>query len=177
VTVANETHILFRKNYGYLTYSYQLHDVEVTNQTKWDIASVTKIMATTFGVMSLVGSNLMKVTDLVSKYVPNYDTNKKGNTTIAHLLSHNSGLKENYPGPLPKTPDDVLEYITFSKPDFPVGTQYQYSNLGFLLLGRIVANVSKKSFNAYFEQNKIFAGFKSSNFNPPKSEWYSIAPA
>lgn len=91
ITVANETHILYRKNFGYLTYSYQLHDVEVKNETKYDIASVTKVMATTLGLMSLVYSNFMKVTDLVTKYIPNYDTNKKGNTTIANLLMHNSG--------------------------------------------------------------------------------------
>jgi CubicO group peptidase (beta-lactamase class C family) len=133
-------------------------------------------MATTFGVMSLVGSNLMKLTDPVTKYIANYDTNKKGNTTIANLLLHNSGLKYDYPGPLPRTTDEVWEYITFAKPDFTVGTQFQYSNLGFLLLSRIVANVSRKTFENYFVQNAIFAGLKNTNFNPPQSEWYKIAP-
>jgi CubicO group peptidase (beta-lactamase class C family) len=133
-------------------------------------------MATTFGLMNLVSSNFIKVTDLVSKYYPNYDTNKKGNTTIANLLLHNAGLPYDYPGALPATTDDVLDYIIFAKPDFAVGTKYQYSNLGFLLLGKIVEKVAQKSFNSYFEQNKIFAGFKNSNFNPPQSEWYNIAP-
>jgi CubicO group peptidase (beta-lactamase class C family) len=91
-----------------LSYTYQLHDVEVTNDTKYDIASVTKIMATTLGMMNLVSSNSIKLTDLVSKYIPNYDVNKKGNTTIANLLLHNSGLPYDYPGPLPKTNADVL---------------------------------------------------------------------
>mgnify|MGYP000094294872 CR=1 FL=1 len=169
VTVANETHILYRKNFGYLSYTYQIHDVEVTNSTKYDIASVTKVMATTLGVMQLYGSNLLKLNDLVTKYIPNYDVNKKGNTTLANLLLHNSGLKYDYPGPLPETTDDVWEYITFAKPDFPVGTQFQYSNLGFQLLSKIVANVSRQTFQQYFEQNKIFAGLKNTLFNPPKS--------
>lgn len=133
-------------------------------------------MATTFGVMSLFGSNLIKLTDPITKYIANYDTNKKGNTTIANLLLHNSGLKYDYPGPLPRTTDEVWEYITYAKPDFPVGTQFQYSNLGFLLLSKIVANVSRKSFENYFVQNSIFAGLKNTNFNPPQSEWYKIAP-
>ena len=167
VTVANQTHILYRKNFGSLSYTYQIHDVEVNNATKYDIASVTKIMATTLCIMSLVNSNLMKLTDLVSKYIPNYDVNKKGNTTISNLLLHNSGLKYDYPGPLPKTTDDVWEYITFAKPDFPVGTQFQYSNLGLHLLSKIVANVSRMSFQSYFEQTKIFAGLKNTKFNPP----------
>ena len=75
-------------------------------------------MATTFGVMSLYGSNLIKLTDKVTKWIKDYDVNKKGDTTIANLLLHNSGLKYDYPGPLPKTTDDVWEYITYAKPDF-----------------------------------------------------------
>ena len=126
-------------------------------------------MATTFGAMTLVGANLMKLTDLVSKYIPNYDTNRKGNTTIANLLMHNSGLKYDYPGALPRTTEEVWDYITFAKPDFAVGTEFQYSNLGFHLLSKIIANVSRKSFEQYFEQNKIFAGLKNTGFNPPKS--------
>jgi CubicO group peptidase (beta-lactamase class C family) len=69
-----------------------------------------------------------------------------------------------------------MDYIIFAKPISPVGTQFHYSNLGFLLLSQIVANVSRKSFDKYFEQNKIFAGLKNTNFNPPQSEWYKIAP-
>lgn len=107
VTVANQTHILYRKNFGSLTYTYQLHDVSVSNSTLYDIASVTKVMATTLGIMNLVSSNSLKLTDLVTKYIPNYDTNRKGNTTIANLLLHNSGQKYDYPGALPKTTDDV----------------------------------------------------------------------
>jgi beta-N-acetylhexosaminidase len=61
VTVANETHILFRRNYGYLSYTYQLHDVEVTNQTRYDVASITKIMSTTFGIMNLMSSGSIKL--------------------------------------------------------------------------------------------------------------------
>ena len=103
VTIANETNIIYRKNFGHLTYNYQIQDTLVQNSTLYDIASVTKVMATTFAIMHLVGSNFMKLTDLVTKYIPNYDVNKKGNTTIASLLLHNSGLKYDYPGALPKT--------------------------------------------------------------------------
>jgi CubicO group peptidase (beta-lactamase class C family) len=57
-----------------------------------------------------------------------------------------------------------------------VGTKFQYSNLGFLLLSEIVAKVAKKPFDKYFEQNKVFAGLKSVGFNPSQTEWYNIAP-
>jgi len=80
-----------------------LHDLEVADNTLYDIDEITKVMATTFCIMSLVSSSTLKLNDLVSKWVPNYDTSKKGNTTIADLLLHNSGLPFNYPGPLPDT--------------------------------------------------------------------------
>lgn len=65
-------------------------------------------MATTMAIMNLVSSNSIRLDDLVSKYVTNYDTNKKGNTTIKNLLLHNAGLPYDYPGPLPVTQNDVL---------------------------------------------------------------------
>lgn len=65
-------------------------------------------MATTLAIMNLVSSNSIKLDDLVSKYVTNYDTNKKGNTTIKNLLLHNAGLPYDYPGPLPANQSDVL---------------------------------------------------------------------
>jgi CubicO group peptidase (beta-lactamase class C family) len=133
-------------------------------------------MATTLNIMNLASSNSIKLDDLVTKYVPNYDVNKKTNTTIANLMLHNSGLQYDYPGPLPRTTDEVIEYITFAKPDFPVGTKFQYSNLGFLLLSEIVAKVAKRPFDKYFETNKIFTGLKSTGFNPNQSEWYNVAP-
>jgi CubicO group peptidase (beta-lactamase class C family) len=108
IIVANETAIIYRKNFGYLTYTYQMHDVEVTDTTKYDIASLTKPIATIFNAMNLLSSSSLKLDDLVSKYVTNYDTNKKGNTTLANLMLHNSGLPYDYPNALPRTTDEVI---------------------------------------------------------------------
>lgn len=60
-------------------------------------------MATTYAIMNMLSSKSINLDDLVSKYVENYDTNKKGNTTIKNLLLHNAGLPYDYPGPLPNT--------------------------------------------------------------------------
>lgn len=139
------------------------------NDTKYDVASVTKVMATTLAIMNMASSNSIKLDDLVSKYIENYDTNKKGNTTIKNLLLHNAGLPYDYPGALPKNQSDVIDYIRFAKPAYPIGTQFHYSNLGFLLLSKIVEKITNKTFEAYTNQNKIFAGLKDSGFNPNKS--------
>lgn len=92
---------MFQKPYGSLSYGPEIYSTPTSNDTKYDIASVTKIMATTYAIMNLASSNSIKLDDLVSKYVENYDTNKKGNTTIKNLLLHNAGLPYDYPGALP----------------------------------------------------------------------------
>ena len=138
VIVANQTNVIFQKPYGYFTYRKEQNEVIVSNNTKYEVASITKIMATTLAIMNLVSSNSININDPVSKYFQNYDTNKKGNTTIKNLLLHNAGLPFDYPGPLPSTQADVLDYIRFIKPVYQVGTQFTYSNLGFLTLGKIV---------------------------------------
>ena len=103
VTVANDKQILFRGNYGHLTYKHELWELPVNNNTKYDVASITKVMATCLNLMNMLSSNSIQLTDLVSKYIENYDTNKKSNTTIAKLLLHSSGLPYDYPGTLPAT--------------------------------------------------------------------------
>ena len=89
---------------------------------------------------------------------------------------HNAGLPFDYPGPLPETQQDVIDYIRYIKPVTPVGTKFAYSNLGFLLLGKIVEKVSKKSFNDYCAQNRIFANLKDTGFNPNSSEFHRVPP-
>jgi CubicO group peptidase (beta-lactamase class C family) len=101
--VANDKQLIFRGNYGYLTYKHEIWELPVNNNTKYDVASITKIMATSLNLMNMLSSNSIQLTDLVSKYIENYDTNKKGNTTIGHLLLHSAGLPYDYPGTLPNT--------------------------------------------------------------------------
>ena len=176
VAVGNTTHVIYSSAFGHFTYEREIYELKVAEDSKYDVASITKIMATTLAVMNLASSGALKVDDLVSKYIENYDTNKKGNTTIKNLLLHNAGLPFDYPGPLPETQQDVIDYIRFIKPVTPVGTKFSYSNLGFLLLGKIVEKVSKKNFNDYCMQNRIFASLKDTGFNPSSSDFYRIPP-
>lgn len=103
ITVANDKQVIFRGNYGYLTYKHEIWEIAVNNNTKYDINDLTKVIATGLNIMNLLSSNNIQLTDLVSKYIENYDTNKKSNTTIANLLLHSSGLPADYIGELPAT--------------------------------------------------------------------------
>ncbi len=95
-------------------------------------------MATSLNIMNLLSSNTIQPTDLVSKYIDNYDTNKKGNTTIANLLLHSAGLPVDYVGQLPNTEEEFLDLIRFMKPVYPAGTAQQFSNLGYYVLGKVI---------------------------------------
>ena len=88
-----------------MTYVPSFQSIKTEINTKYDVASVTKIMATTLAIMNLHSSQSIQLNDPVAKYFKDYDTNKKSNTTIANLLLHNAGLPYDYPGPLPKTQD------------------------------------------------------------------------
>ena len=126
--------------------------------------------------MQLVESGNLKVSDLVSKFIPEYDSNQKRNTTIGNLLMHSAGLLYDYPGPLPSTPEQVWEYIYFCRPAYPIGSKFSYSNLGFALLAKITEVVTKRSFVDYYHQNEVLMSLKNTSFNPKSEEVYNIAP-
>jgi len=130
VAVCNTTHVLYQKPFGSLTYGPELYSTPTRNDTKYDVASITKVMATTLAIMNMVSGKSIHLDDLVSKYITNYDTQKKGNTTIKNLLLHNAGLPYDYPGALPSTQDEVIDYIRYLKPVYPIGSKTEYSNLG-----------------------------------------------
>ena len=106
--ISNEKQIIYQKAYGHLTYLKDIYEVQTKLNTKYDVASITKVMATGLAFMNLLSANFVKLDDLVSKYIPNYDTNKKSNTTIANLLLHNAGLPFDFPGPLPASKADLI---------------------------------------------------------------------
>ena len=101
--VATSKSVLYLQTYGTLTYKQELYSIPVTMDTRYDLASLTKVVATLSGVMHLYDDKKLAIDDPVSKYIPEYDNNQKRNTTIKNLLLHNAGLLPDYPSPLPAT--------------------------------------------------------------------------
>lgn len=164
------------QNYGSLTYKQDLYTPPVTLETRYDLASLTKVVGTLAAVMHLYDDKLLGVNDLVSKYVPEYDNNLKRNTTIKNLLLHNAGLLPDYPGPLPSTPQEVMDFIYFCKLDYPIGTKFVYSDLSFLMLGEIVQRITKRTLPDYLKQIFGEMGMKDTMFNPSPEDYYRVAP-
>jgi CubicO group peptidase (beta-lactamase class C family) len=168
--------IIFEKSFGHLTYNDSSARVE-TN-TIYDLASLTKVIATTTAAMICVDRKLFKIDDNVSRYIPEFAQNGKRNITIENLLLHNSGLpayKKYYT--LYSKPQEVLNDIYSTELSYPTGTKTVYSDLGMIVLGKVIEKVTGRSLDVFCDQ-EIFKPLNMNDtyFNPPSSLKYRIAP-
>jgi len=107
--------------------------------TIFDLASLTKVVATLPAVMKLVDQGKIALSDPVSHFVPKFAQNNKDEITIYQLLTHTSGLTSHqkfYEESLNK--EEIFERIYEEELEYEPGTEVVYSDLGFILLARIV---------------------------------------
>ena len=121
----------------------------------YDLASLTKVAATLPCVLRLVEAGEIGLDDPVAKYLPGFakDARDKDQVTIKHLLTHSSGLpavREVWR--LPGTADERFAAVLAAPLEAPVGTVVKYSDLGFIMLGRIVADVVGKPLDEAFRE-------------------------
>ncbi len=142
--------------------------VPMTTETVFDLASVTKMMATTFAVMTLVDDGAIDVGSLVSRYLPDFRGGGKEDITVRHLLTHTSGLTQWQPTYYhASTADEAYAFIRDFPLAWPVGAERHYSDLGFMLLGRIVEQVSGMRLDA-FVRSRVYEplGLEHTGFRP-----------
>jgi beta-N-acetylhexosaminidase len=168
VAVVKDGVIIHHKAYGRHTYDvdarvYHTDDI-------FDLASLTKVIATTTAVMRLVDQGKLSVDDRVSKYIREFDTDEKRGITIKQLLTHESGLPafRVYVDKI-KTRAALLDAILNEPLTSRPGTEYVYSDLGFITLAQIVEKVSGMPFDTYTSK-EIFEplGMNDTRFNPLK---------
>lgn len=150
--------------------------------TIFDLASMTKPIATATSILILTDRGALKLDDRVGKYLPAFACNGKEETQIKHLLTHTSGLpaytnanalKKEFGNPCPgKVIDKICGFRAASEP----GERFRYSCLGYITLARIVEVVSGKNIAEFSERN-IFSrlGMKATGYNPPESHLHDIA--
>ncbi len=150
----------------------------MTPDTIFDLASLTKVIATTTCVMRLEQLGQIKLNDPVAKYIPDFAQNGKQEVTIRMLLTHYSGL----PADLDlKQPWNGLEEgysrVNAVALQSPPGSTFRYSDVGFVVLGELVQKVSGMPLDQY-AQTYIFGplGMTSTRFNPPQTWVPRIAP-
>lgn len=166
---------------GYHTYAKR----EKTNRGDiFDLASITKIVATTSAVMKLYEAGKLDLDDKVVKYLPRFKgrqtefVNQKNNITIKNLLTHSAGLppfKQYYL--MSGTMEARLDSIYNTEPIAPIGEQTIYSDVGVIILGKIIEKISAVSLDAFVD-SLIFRplGMNSSYFNPPLERINRIVP-
>lgn len=173
VTIVKDGTIAYQKGFGYETYE-KLNPVK--ENAVYDLASLTKVTATTAAVMKLIEEGKIDLKDKVGKYIPEFSEGDKKNITIRNFLLHNSGLPpfRIYVDSL-KTEDEIIKAIKNEPLTYKTGTDYRYSDLGFILLGKIIEQVTGKTLDRYLRETYYYPlGMSSTFFNPKKMGPYFI---
>lgn len=145
--------------------------------TMFDVASVTKVMATTMAVMLLVDRGQVDVDAPLYRYLPEFRGPRLDSITVRHLLTHSSGLAQwqpmYYHG---STSARVYEAIRAMPLGWGVGEGRHYSDLGFMLLGYLVERVSGAPLDAFVER-ELYAplGLRRTLFRPLSRGFSEIA--
>ena len=173
VAVVKDGVLAYRKAFGYHTYN-KLEKVEKTDI--YDLASLTKILATTTSIMKLVDEGKLKLSDHVSRFIPEFKRGNKSEITVRNLLLHNSGLPafRVYIDSL-QNEQEIIEAIKNEPLIYEPGEKYVYSDLGFILLGVIVEKVTTTPLDEYVRKSFYYPlGMNSTFFNPKKvGNWIS----
>lgn len=165
VTIVKDGNIAYQEGFGYETYK-KLNPIK--EDAVYDLASLTKVTATTAAVMKLVEEEKISLEDKVGKYIPEFTEGEKKNITIENFLLHNSGLPpfRVYVDSL-KSEDEIIEAIKNEPLTYETGTDYRYSDLGFILLAEIIEQVTGKPMNQYMREKFYYPlGMSSTFFNP-----------
>ncbi len=124
--------------------------------TVFDLASLTKPVAAATSIMSLIERGLLDAEMTAGAVIPEFAGNGKEIITIRHLLTHQSGLiPDNSISDYQNGPEDAFSRICQLKPTSPPGTKFIYSDVGFIVLGKIVERVSGMDVHQY-SQKYIF---------------------
>jgi uncharacterized protein YbbC (DUF1343 family)/CubicO group peptidase (beta-lactamase class C family) len=176
ILVWHNGHVVYRKAFGHR--SLEPRQEIMTADTIFDVASLTKVIATTTAVMQLVEQGKVRLNEPVAKYLTEYTQNDKDDITVRELMTHHSGLREDLDlVPDWRGRDFALRLIAAEKPISPPGSRFLYSDINFISLGALVEKVSGQPLNEYCEKH-IFQplGMAHTRFLPPPAWLPKIAP-
>ena len=152
----------------------------VPNRTIYDLASLTKVVATTTAIMILYDEGKLRLDDPVWRYIPSFAGGAKNNVTIRHLLTHRSGLPAGRDiWRIADSRWEAREAVIASAlmPGCPPGACYEYSDLGPDILGFVAEAVSGERLDTFLEK-RVWdpLGMTDTYFKPPESLRARIAP-
>lgn len=140
------------EGYGYFTYD---SDRQVTPRSIFDLASLTKVVATTPAIMLLYEQGKIELDAPLAAYIPEFGSAGKDSVTVRQILTHTSGLKPFYSfeqmGLI--TRKEIIDFIARDSLIYEPDTDYRYSDLGMIMLAVAVERISGQSFDAFLREN------------------------
>jgi uncharacterized protein YbbC (DUF1343 family)/CubicO group peptidase (beta-lactamase class C family) len=150
--VARHGKIVYRKAFGYRALEPQVEAMTV--DTVFDLASLTKVVATATSMMILVERGKVSLADAVALYIPEFGRMGKERITVEQLLTHRAGLPAD---------NDIADYIGVSvnpleniynlRPVYEPGSRFVYSDVGYIVAGEIIRRVSGKTLDQFAGEN------------------------
>jgi uncharacterized protein YbbC (DUF1343 family)/CubicO group peptidase (beta-lactamase class C family) len=176
ILVGHDGKVVFHKAYG--ERSLEPTRIAMTEDTIFDMASLTKVIATTTAAMQLYEQGRFRLNDPLSKYLPEFATNGKRDITIRQIMTHYSGLPPDLDLTVPWSGKQTAFDMAFAaKPDHPPGVAFRYSDINFIMMGALVEKLSGMTLDAYTAKY-VFApmGMDHTRFLPLQSWRADIAP-
>ena len=174
--VGHNGRIVYRKAFG--SRSLEPTREPMTLETIFDLASLTKCVATTTAVMQLFEAGRVRLNDPVAAYLPEFGQNGKQDVTVRELLTHYSGLAPDVDlSATWRGRDAAFKMAMEQKPEHPPGSRFEYSDINFEVLGFLVERVTGEPLDEYTEQH-VFRplGMRHTRFLPPDGWRTTIAP-
>ncbi len=155
VAVGHRGKLVYLKAFGHRQVESQR--VEMTVDTVFDLASLTKPLATATAVMKLVEMGRLRTQDRVAQYLPEFGEHGKDRVTIYHLLTHQSGLTpDNALADYEQGPEQAWQRICDLELRAEPGSEFIYSDVGYIVLGELVRRVSGVRLDQFVQQ-QVFA--------------------
>jgi CubicO group peptidase (beta-lactamase class C family) len=177
VMVGTRGRILHAEGYGHFTWSAEA-SVPQPDSTLFDLASLTKVVATTPAAMVLVEEGALDLDRAVQDYLPAFSGEGKEQITVRHLLEHRTGLRAFLPlNERASTAEEAEELVLTEPLRYEPAGRVVYSDLNAMLLGWVVERVAGVPLDEFVAQ-RVYqpAGMSETRFEPPRRLWGRIAP-
>ncbi len=166
VLIGRRAGIAYHKAYGNLSLKPDVRPM--LTDTVFDLASLTKPIATATSIMLLVERGQIDITKPVADYEPDFANNGKESITVLQLLTHQSGLIPDNPiADYLQSADDAFRRLLLLKPVATPGEKFMYSDVNFIMLGYLVKKITRLNVHE-FSRQEIFSplGMTETGYNP-----------
>jgi len=177
VVVGTADQIIHARGYGHYAWSAESR-VPDPDSSLFDLASLTKVVATTPAAMLLVQQGRLDLARPVQDYLPGFVGDGKAQVTVRHLLEHRSGLRAFLPLNERAASAEEARNLVLSEPlRYPPGARMIYSDLNAMLLGWVVEEASGRPLDSLaWEGAHSRLGMASTRYKPPRSLRPAIVP-